>query len=88
MNKHSETVKLLKELKLNGVVDSVDEIIAEAEQSSASLSSFLAEVLKAEQNARSSKRLRRNLTAAHFPSSKTFDDFAVANINGISKSDI
>lgn len=88
MTRHSETVKLLKELKLNGVVDSLDEIIAEAEQSSASLSSFLAEVLKAEQNARSSKRLRRNLTAAHFPSSKTFDDFSAANLKGISKSDI
>lgn len=40
MTRHSETVKLLKELKLNGVVDSLDEIITEAEQGSASLSSF------------------------------------------------
>lgn len=88
MNKHSETVKLLKELRLNGVIDSIDEIIAQAEQSSASLSSFLAEVLMAEQAARSVKRLRRNLSAAHFPSRKIFDDFTVANVKGISKSDI
>lgn len=48
----------------------------------------MAEVLRAEQAARASKRLRRNLSAARFPSRKIFDDFIVDNVKGINKSDI
>jgi len=88
MSRHIETVKLLKELKLNSILESIDEITADAENSSASYSSFLAEILKAELEARSSKRLKRNHSAAHFPSSKTFDDYVLTNIKGFSKADI
>lgn len=88
MNRHTDTVKLLKELQLNGVLQSLDEITSEAEKSSASYSAFLAEVLKAELDARSAKRLKRSLSAAHFPSAKTFDDFAMPSVRGFSKADM
>jgi hypothetical protein len=66
MSRHTETVDLLKELQLKGVLLSLDEITADAEKSSASYSSFLAEVLRAELEARSARKLKRSLSAAHY----------------------
>jgi DNA replication protein DnaC len=88
MSRHTETVNLLKELQLKGVLLSLDEITADAEKSSASYSSFLAEVLRAELEARSARKLKRSLSAAHFPSIKTFADYQMGKVTGFSKSDL
>jgi DNA replication protein DnaC len=88
MNQSNEVVNLLKELKLNGVLDSLDDITSEAEKSSASYSTYLSEVLRAELLARSSKRLKRNLSAAHFPANKTLEGFVLNQTQGFNKSDV
>lgn len=88
MTKHTETVTLLKELQFKGVLSSLDEIMSDAEKNSVSYSSFLAEVLKAELEARSARRLKRNLSAAHFPAVKNFTDYTLGNIKGFSKTDL
>lgn len=88
MNKHTDTIKLLKELQLNGVLNSLEDIMSGAEKSSASYSSFLAEVLKAELEARSARRLKRSLSAAHFPSAKAFSEYTLGNIKGFTKADL
>ncbi|OQB47874.1 MAG: transposase/IS protein [bacterium ADurb.Bin157] len=88
MTQHAETVELLKELHLNGVLLPLDEIISDAEKSSASYSSFLFEILKAELEMRSSRKLKRSLSAAHFPSVKTFSDYKIGNVTGFSKIDL
>lgn len=88
MTQYTDTLELLKELQLKGVASCLDEITADAEKSCASYSSFLAEVLKVELEARSTRKLKRSLSAAHFPSIKTFSDYKMGNVTGFSKSDL
>lgn len=88
MSQHSKTLDLLKELKLKGALLTLDEITADAEKSAASYSSFLAEVLKAELEARSARKLKRSLSAAHFTSIKTFGEYQTGKVTGFSKNDL
>lgn len=88
MSQYADTLKLLKELKLNGIVHSLDEITAQAESATASYSTFLAEILKSELESRAERRLKRSLSAAHFPATKTFSDFKMKHIKGFSKADL
>jgi DNA replication protein DnaC len=88
MPNFTEAIEMLKELKMNSVVQDLDEITAGAEKSSASYSSYLIQVLKAELEARAAKRLRRNLSGAHFPSTKTFKEYKFGNVKGFTKSDL
>lgn len=87
MSSFNESITFLKELKLYGVIPQLENLTAEAEKSSAAYSSYLAAVLKSELEARSAKKLKRNLIGAHFPSDKNFDDYAFSNIIGFSKAD-
>ena len=83
-----ETTDMLKELKLYSVAQKIHEITSDAERSSASYLGYLGEILKTELEDRAEKRLKRNLSGAHFNSIKTFDDYKFGTGKGFSKADL
>jgi DNA replication protein DnaC len=79
---------LLETLKLKGCRKNLDEIVNEAEQSQMSYITFLHNMLDAEIRDRAERRLKRNMTGAHFPVIKRLEEFQYGRIKGITKSQI
>jgi len=71
MKAYEKTVNLLDTLKLKGISERIDEEINNAEVGKVSYLGFLNTLLEAEIEDRRERRLRRNMTAAHFPVEKT-----------------
>jgi DNA replication protein DnaC len=88
MKVYEHTVNLLGSLKLRGIVSRLDEEINDAESKKTSYLTFLQSLLQAEIADRTERRLRRNMTAAHFPVQKTLEGFEFGRIKGITKSDV
>ena len=88
MKAYENTVNLLSNLKLRGILSRLDEEINDAESQKASYLTFLNSLLQAEIADRTERRLRRNMTAAHFPVEKTLEGFEFGRVKGITKSDI
>lgn len=88
MNTYRQTLTLLQELKLSGIQERLDEEINEAESGKLSFLTFLSNLLNAEIRFRTDRRLRRNLTGAHFPATKRLEDFEYGKTKGITKSDV
>ena len=87
MKMYETSIRLLKTLKLNGMVSKLDELINEAEHKKSSYLNFLHELTRTELEDRRLRRLKRNLSAAHFPVEKTLELFDFGSIKGIVKSE-
>jgi DNA replication protein DnaC len=70
-----DILKLIKSLKLTGMLESYDEIIAETVRRKATSSYCLYHLLKAEVKTRSLKALHNRIRSAHFPAMKDLDNF-------------
>ena len=88
MKTYEQTVHLLNSLSLKGILSRVDEEINDAEARKVSYLSFLNALLEAEIRDRAERRLKRNMTAAHFPIEKTLEGFEFGRVKGVTKSDI
>ncbi|MBA3064886.1 IS21-like element helper ATPase IstB [bacterium] len=88
MKKYQQTVSLLDNLKLKGIIHSLDNEITEAEEKKVSYLSFLSVLLNSEIAYRTDRRRKRNLAGAHFPVEKELDNFDFARLKGITKSDL
>jgi DNA replication protein DnaC len=88
MKAYEQTVSLLSSLQLRGIVSRLDEEINDAESRKASYLTFLQALLQAEIADRTERRLKRNMSAAHFPVSKTLEGFEFGRVKGISKSEV
>ena len=88
MKAYEQTMSLLNNLRLRGIVERLDEEITDAESKKASYLTFLQALLQAEIADRRERRLRRNMSAAHFPVPKTLEEFEFGRVKGISKSEV
>lgn len=88
MKAYENTMNLLGSLKLRGIISRLDEEINDAESKKASYLTFLSSLLQAEITDRTERRLRRNMTAAHFPVEKTLEGFEFGRVKGVTKTDI
>jgi DNA replication protein DnaC len=70
-----DILKLIKSLKLTGMLESYDDIIAETVRRKATSSYCLHQLLKAELKTRSLKALQNRIRSAHFPTMKDLDNF-------------
>lgn len=86
MKSYEKTLHFLRSLKLKGIENDLDELIATAESGSQSHITFLNAVLKAEIDYRVERRLLRNMAAAHFPIEKHIEDYQFSRVCGITKS--
>lgn len=88
MKAYEHTLKLLNNLKLKGIMKKIDEEINDAETQKVSYLGFLNALLHAEIADRTERRLKRNMTAAHFPIEKTLEGFEFGRVKGITKSEV
>jgi DNA replication protein DnaC len=88
MKAYEQTVQLLSNLQLKGIMKRIDEEINEAETQKVSYVGFLNSLLQAEITDRRERRLRRNMSAAHFPVEKTLEGFEFGKVKGITKSEM
>lgn len=87
MKAYEKTIEMAQVLKLKGIITHMDELVSDAERQKHSHMTFLNSLLHAEIKDRQNRRLRRNLTAAHFPVEKHFQVFEFGKIKGIGKSE-
>ena len=87
MKAYEQTLTFLNTLSLKGIVNSLDEMINDAEIRKDSYITFLNTLLSAEISYRVMRRKERNMTAAHFPIIKKIDDFDFGRVKGIGKSE-
>ena len=88
MKAYKNTLELLELLQLKGIAKSLDEVINEAEAQRLSYLAVVHSLLQAEIAYRTERRFQRNLVAAHFPVSKSLEDFEFGRVKGITKADI
>lgn len=84
----AHTIQLLDTLKLKGINANLDETIHQAETHKESYLTFLNSLLQAEITDRTERRLKRNMTAAHFPIIKNLDEFKFGRVKGITKTEV
>jgi DNA replication protein DnaC len=70
-----DILKLIRSLKLTGMLESYDEIIAETVRRKATSSFCLHQLLKAEVKTRALKALHNRIRSAYFPAMKDLDNF-------------
>lgn len=87
MKAQQQTLAYLKTLNLQGVLQSFDEMINDAESRKVSYLTFLNSVFSAEIDFRIKRRVERNMTGAHFPVHKGLEDFDFGRVKGIGKSE-
>lgn len=80
-----ETTRKLETLRLRGAAASLDGILARAQEEGRTYRDFLDELLDTELRDRNERRLKRNLSGAHFPVRKRIEDFTFARVKGITK---
>ncbi|MEA3279531.1 MAG: ATP-binding protein [Thermodesulfobacteriota bacterium] len=78
----------LNTLKLNGIANTLDDITEKAGKKAVSHLGFLKQLLSEEVTWRNNRRLKRNLTSAHFPATKRIEDYNCGKIEGFSKADV
>ncbi|MCK4797347.1 MAG: IS21-like element helper ATPase IstB [Candidatus Omnitrophica bacterium] len=88
MKSYENTINYLNLLKMKGALNSLQEIINDAEIQTHSYTTFLNSILNAEIENRNMNRLKRNMIAAHFPVEKKFNVFDFGRVSGIGKTDI
>jgi len=87
MRAHQQTLAYLKTLGLQGMLQSLDEMINDAESRKTSYLAFLNGLFAAEIDFRVKRRVERNMTGAHFPVVKRLEDFDFGRVKGIGKSE-
>lgn len=87
MKSLEHSLELLKSLQLRGIHQSLDELLHDAERQKHSHLNFLNVLLESELSYRRERRLQRNMSAAHFPVVKNFDDFEFGQVKGIGRSE-
>jgi DNA replication protein DnaC len=87
MKAYSTTINLLDTLKLKGIIQGMDEVINDAEAQKHSYITFLNNLFSIEIKHRTQKRLKRNMTGAHFPATKRLEQFEFGAVKGIGKSE-
>lgn len=85
MSHYSDCISILESLKLKGISLSLDDI---AGNTKVSHLEFLKELLNKEIEYRTERRLKRNLTGAHFPVIKEMETFDFARLEGISQGEV
>jgi DNA replication protein DnaC len=88
MRAYEQTMSLLSSLQLRGIIARLDEEITDAETKKDSYLTFLQALLQAEIGDRRERRLKRNMSAAHFPVCKTLEGFEFGRVKGISKTEV
>ena len=88
MKAYEQTLHLLDTLRMKGILKGLDEELNDAEGQKVSYLTFLSSLLKREIADRTDRRLKRNMSAAHFPVIKRFEDFEFGRVKGITKSDV
>jgi DNA replication protein DnaC len=81
----NQIVPVLETLKLKGFVKHLNEIVNYAEKNHLSFLDFLYRMLESELKDRKERRLKRNMSGAHFPVIKRLNDFKPEKVKGISK---
>ncbi len=87
MNATVDAKGKLESLRLRGAAAGLDRILERAQADSSTYRDFLECVLDAELSDRSERRLKRNLSGAHFPVRKRIEDFSFSLVKGITKRD-
>lgn len=87
MKAYEQTLAFLNTLSLKGVVNSLDEVISDAEVRKDSYITFLNIVLNTEIAYRIKRRVERNMVGAHFPVIKKMDTFDFGRVKGMGKSE-
>jgi len=87
MKAYEQTLAFLNTLSLKGVVNSLDEVISDAEVKKDSYITFLNIVLNTEIAYRIKRRVERNMVGAHFPVIKKMDTFDFGRVKGMGKSE-
>jgi len=85
---HEQVQALLESLKFKGAGKYLNDTCREAEEQDASYLQFLHILLLKEVAERNERRLRRNLTGAHFPVEKRIEDFDFSKVEGITERDV
>ena len=88
MKNQKHIISLLENLKLKGIIQTLDNELSAADEKKVSYLNFLKTLLDTEISYRTERRLRRNLSGARFPVEKKLDDFDFDRIKGITKTDI
>ena len=88
MSNSAATIEVLAALKLKAAGDQLHALLDDAQTQTRSYLEFLARLLAAEISDRAERRLKRNLTAAHFPLEKTIESFEFARVQGIDERQI
>jgi DNA replication protein DnaC len=87
MKAYEQTLGYLKALGLQGVLQSLDELVNDAESRKSSYLAFLNTIFSGEIDFRVKRRVERNMTGAHFPVTKKLEDFDFGRVKGIGKSE-
>jgi len=88
MKAYEQTLTFLNTLNLKGIVNSLDEMINDAEIRKHSYITLLNTVFSAEISYRVKRRVERNMVGAHFPVIKKIDHFDFGRVKGIGKSEV
>jgi DNA replication protein DnaC len=87
-NTYEQVQALLQTLKYKGAGKHLSDTCREAEEKSSSYLQFLHSLLLKEVEERNERRLRRNLTGAHFPVEKRIEQFDFSKVGGITEKNI
>ncbi|MBN1216209.1 MAG: IS21-like element helper ATPase IstB [Candidatus Lokiarchaeota archaeon] len=87
MKSYENTMTYLKTLNMKGVLEKLDELVNDAEIQKHSYITFLNTILNTEIESKRLRRIKRNMTGAHFPIIKKLKDFDFNLIKGIGKSE-
>ena len=87
-NTYEQVQALLQSLKFKGAGKHLGDACRESEEKSSSYLQFLHSLLLKEIAERNEKRLRRNLTGAHFPVEKRIEEFDFSKVEGVTERDI
>jgi len=88
MKAFEKTIQLLSQLKLKGMSNQLEEEMYNAERHKISYLAFLTSLLETEVKDRRQRRIKRNMTGAHFPNEKYLDGFKYKRVKGITRSDV
>jgi DNA replication protein DnaC len=88
MKVYETTINLLGTLSMKGISSRLDEMINDAERQKHSYITFLNNLLHAEIENRRMRKIKRNMSGAHFPIEKRLDNFDYNLIKGICKSEV
>jgi DNA replication protein DnaC len=88
MNSYELTNNYLSTLGLKGITGTLERSLEQAKEEQLSYLDFIHRLLLVEIEDRKSRRLRRNLTAAHFPVEKSLEEFDYSCVEGITEAQV